>query len=320
MSGAVTLCSDELLVECQPDHGFHITRLLERRSGVNLLWRRQEGAITPCPTDLGPAGDESHRTFDVDLLEGGWFAMFPTAGKPGVLDGALTWMHGEVARLPWEVLRATASSITCQVRTPSSGFDVRRTVSVDGGTVAVQTVAINSSGNNRSCTFGEHPCLSADAFAGGEVIVDVAAGHVVEPQPRSAAPALDPAGGLAWPVAHDIGGVVVDVSRIPAVPDGRHDHVALHPTVPQVVVTAPLLGGRLVQRGDSQLPFALLWRHFGAEGSYLGPARVLSVEQVSAPGIGVQDAIEGYAVTVVPPGCGVGYSFQVSWQQEGSPT
>lgn len=320
MNGAVVIASDELLVECVPRHGFHVTRLVERRSGTNLLWRRHEGAIGPCSKDLGPPGEESHRTFDTDILQGGWFVMFPSAGKPGYLDGARTWMHGEVARLPWDVLQADGGSITCEVSAPVSGFLVRRTVSVAGGTVVAETTATNISKGTRSCTFGEHPCLNAEAFAGGKVIVDVADCWLVDPQPTSSARPLAPGAGLTWPLAYDTGGDPVDVSRVPDAPDGRHDHVALRPRGPIVAATAPLLHGRLEQRADDRLPYVLLWRHFGATGSFLGAARVFAIEQVSAPGIGVEDAVRGHSVTVVPPGETVTYSFQVTWHQEGSTT
>lgn len=312
-SGAetITIRGGGLEVRAHPGHGFTIGQLTDLGTGTDLLWAR-ESPVGRCSPDLGPPGDPSITTFDDDLLIGGWFPMFPTAGLPE--PGARSrWMHGEVARLPWTVTAADETSLTAQVDTPASGFRVTRSVTLDEDGLAIRTWAVNRSGRHQEVTYGEHPCLSRRAFAGGRIHLRPVAAQVLPPaQPDAAALRVGPI--TAWPRAATLSGGSLDVGAVPDAPDGHHDHVAADLAEGVFAVDAPPLGRRLQFTVDRrELGHLLLWRHFSPPQR--PGADVLALEPSSAPGRGFADATAAGAVRRVEPGGTVSFRVTASWSR-----
>jgi hypothetical protein len=167
VSSSLTITSDRIAVTSHPEHGFHITSVVDRSDGVELLWQRGSASPRALGDDLGPAGAPSVDTFDQDLLLGGWFLMFPSVGVPGSGD-ADHWMHGEAPRLAWQRREHTESRVRCSLHTPS-GFEVARVLSVRGPTLTVDTSIRNLTTEPLTWAMGEHPCFSRRAFAGGMI-------------------------------------------------------------------------------------------------------------------------------------------------------
>src|SRR6478672_10176870 len=241
---AVVLTGGGLELTADPAHGFVILRLVDLATGTPLLWERG-GRVVPCPSDLGPPGAASIETFEGDLLVGGWFVMFPTAGLPAV-GARAQWMHGEAARLPWTVIHLDAHAVTAQLHTPSSGFHLTRTVRLDDEGLFVQTTAVNRSGVPQEVSYGEHPCLSRPAFAGGRLDIAVRGATVLTPaQPAAASVVPGPVG--RWPHAtarhpsRETNGTI-DLGAVPVRPDGVHDHVGVDLADGRIAISAPRLG------------------------------------------------------------------------------
>lgn len=294
----VLLSSDTIEVSCYPQHGFVIGAIRERADGRNVLWNTPNARFAPLNGELGPTGSASIKTFDQGILAGGWFLMFPTAGLPGDQP---VWMHGEAARVPWTVVSTTTDSVVCEVSTPVSGFDLRRSVRVNGPEVRVETVAVNRSGETREVTFGEHPCFPRTEFAGGMAMV-VPDTAVVSSTADPTNATLVSDAPFDWPVAPRTNSASTDLSRIPRYADGRHDHVEL--TVPLGAVTlTDAERGRIVElTWDSEsMPHALIWQHFRPVGSPWD-GDVFAVEPGSAPGRTLTEAISAAGTTRVGDG------------------
>ncbi len=152
--------------------------------------------------------------------------MFPTAGLPAA-DAQAQWMHGEAARLPWTVTHLDAQTVTAELHTPSSGFQLTRTLRLDDEGLFVQTTAVNRSGAVREITYGEHPCLSRPAFAGGRLDIAVRAATVLPPaQPAAASVAPGPVArwprATAWHTSAEPDcAIVPDAARFDRTPPGH---------------------------------------------------------------------------------------------------
>ncbi|TQL48856.1 hypothetical protein FB562_1962 [Homoserinimonas aerilata] len=289
-----TLVNGLLAVECHPAHGFVISTIRRNGDGTNLLWMPEGASLGPLSGEIGPSGIASIATFDGGILAGGWFTMFPTAGLPG--DDQTRWMHGEAARLPWEVQTATSTSLACVVLTRH--FIVRREVALTSNEVRVTTTATNTSGETQAVTFGEHPCFSRSLYSGGQLEL-----RAISATSTSTADiansTLRPENAFEWPNAPRTDGGVLDLAAIPVDADGRHDHVGL--TIPDGAAAIRDNNGNGIELswGASKLPHALLWQHFRPEGSPWANGDVFAVEPSSAPGRTFSESAAAGGVTTV---------------------
>ena len=295
-----------------PRHGCVITELRPTAAGRNLLWSRPsaplhdlDGSIAP-----GPAIDQ----FDETVFAGGWFGMFPLAGIPGAGDTDIP-MHGDVPRIAWEVARLDPDSAVCTARTPS-GFDVERSLRLDGPSLRVATRARNVSGVERIATWGEHPCFARDVFAGGSLSIDASSAFITPEASDPAATRFAPGQRFDWPRALGVHGGYDDVTLVPTIADGRHDHVCATLAAPDLEVTAPGLGGRIRVSVDlTSTPELLYWQHFLPDSSPWS-GDVFGLEVCSAPGRTLDDARAANAVSVVAPEGVVEWSMTVAWLQD----
>ena len=313
---AGTLETAALSVTCHPSHGFVISAIVDRASGQNILWNPPNAPLADLDGQIGPPGAESIETFDEGILAGGWFGMFPTAGLPGSRSDL--WMHGEAPRLPWVVRDATATSISCSVDLPVSGFHLERVVQLDGTRVTVSTTEVNQSGGPRSITFGEHPCFRRELFAGGRIVLQSGShGWVATPeQPEAARFAGDQP--FLWPLVPLTTGGVEDASAVPMFPDARQDHLVLKPAGSRLVVESPQLGCAVVIEYDPlAFQHALLWQHFLPPGSPW-PGDVFAVEPSSAPGCTFDDAVAAGAVRIIGDGESIRYWMSLHLERSAS--
>ena len=178
---------------------FVLTSARSTKTGVEALWRRPDRRAHALGSDLGPEGPRSIESWDA-VFVGGWFAMLPSAGMPGELDGTPTRLHGEVARLPWELLEHTQTSIVARVRTATGPLEVVRTVALDGADLVLRTAFTNAGEAPLAYLYGEHPCFSLATFAGGWLTVGVEQAWVPTPPLMPKQATLRP-GPLRWPMA-----------------------------------------------------------------------------------------------------------------------
>lgn len=303
----ISLRSAATLLECEPDHGFVITRLVLEDGGNDLLWSRPDASVAPLPVSLDTPADSDD--FDDRVFIGGWFGMFPTAGIPEAGDGRL--MHGVLSRLRWDVVDHGETSVTAELRTPE--WTVERMVAVDDGRARVETRARNDSGDAQEVSFGDHPCLSREVFGGGRISLQAADVWITPEASEPDAARLRPDQRTTWPFAQAPDGTEARLDAIPDRADASHDHVSVKLAAPTVHVSAPSLRGSLRIDVDARAtPYLLLWSHYRPA---LSPRQgdTLGVEAMSTPGRTVADARAADAMRAVAPGDVVSWRMEMSW-------
>lgn len=253
-----------------PAHGCLIAEI-DPGAG-NILWTdgRRPRVLEPS----GVVGEDSAREFDEDVLVGGWFPMFPSAGVPT----ATTQQHGWAPRVGWTVVERTATRLVCVVTGPflDGGIaEVTRTVHLEPDALTVSSTVRNAGTGTRSFTWGEHPCFSRDRFAAGRAVF---AGERMATVPRHA----DGAAGHIARSAHGAAASIV----------GSHETVTL-----------------IDEAGA--LPHWLFWYNYAA--AELPRADTLAWEPSTAAGLGVGDAIAAGAVEWLNPGESFDVVLRCEW-------
>ncbi len=303
MSDPVTLANDELRVVCDPARGFAIDSLVDRASGAETLWRRPAHEPAAAARSLGGAGEASVATF-LDLFTGGWFTMFPDVGYP-LADDPASFLHGEVVRLPWDVLDVAGDRVRARVRTLRRPLEIERTVALDGATLHVEERIANRCALPVPYAWGHHPCLARETFAGGRIELTPSAAEVPAPPHDPAAAVLKAGEGFDWPLAPRRDGGVEDLATVPRERDGRVDHACL--TVPEGVIRvgAPSVGRRLrIEYDAEQFPYVLLWQDLGPPEPVplWGAGDTFALEFSTAPGRSAADAVAAGVARTLAPG------------------
>lgn len=292
-----SLLSPALEVTVHPGHGFAIGSIVDRATGEELLWHPPGTSFRNLVDTLDPSGDASGRQYDREILAGGWFAMFPTAGLPA----GHGWMHGEAPRIEWQITDdETDSAVSCRVELPFSRLIVERTVRLRSSVVRVEMTARNPTDESVPITFGEHPCFPRALFAGGEIDLPRGSRVLTTSPVQAEAGFTRPDADSAWPEVAAAAGGFVDMSQIPAEPDGRHDHLSIEVPDGRLSLVGASRSVRLTWDAAT-LPHVLLWEHFLPQDS-MWPGDVLGVEPVSARGRSMEDARLHGGLRMLDPG------------------
>ena len=309
---AAILANSDLVVECNPSHGFVISRIVDRREGQNLLWNPPRASLAGLTADLGPPGERSIASFDDGILAGGWFTMFPNSGLPGTAQAL--WMHGEAARIPWTCVSKSATTVVCVVETPASHFYLTRRVSIDGPRVTVSTSAVNRLGRPQLVTFGEHPCFARPLFAGGLLSVGPNARGYIPSVAQPDAARYRGETAFVWPRVPLVDGGFEDAAKIPVRPDGRHDHVVVDGTGGVVSIELPRSPSKITLKFDpATFPHVLFWQHYLPKASPW-PGDVFAIEPGTSPGRTFDEALAAGACQTVDVGASVRYWMSLSLQ------
>lgn len=317
---APLVIGDELLsVACLPTQGFTIVSLRDRVSGAEALWTRAEHLPAPCGRALGPAGAASVETF-LDAWVGGWFELLPEVGFPADDDGA-SLLHGEVVRLPWDVVAHTPMALEARVRLVRRPLELTRRMEVAGGELRLaEQVRHIGAHEPVELAWGHHPCFARATFAGGRVELPVRRAHV--PQPLDAANALARQGPVArWPHGARCDGTPLDLAAIPAEPDGRFDHVCIELADGWARLTAPRHDRALRLRFEhKRYAYVLLWSNYGTPGGWplWGEGDTLAVELASVPGRTTPEARAAGALTRLAAGNSLESELAIAWEPLGA--
>ena len=316
--GHVRISADGLTVECLPDAGFTITAITDEATGAEALWRREGFTPGASVRTLGPSGDASVESF-VDLFVGGWFEMFPTAGYPGTVDGPVgpsrSLLHGEVMRLPWDIVERSARHIEATVDTLRTPFRLTRRLEIIESELLVREHVRNVGRASAPYVWGHHPCFSRATFAGGRFDLDVASAKVPGPVYDEAHNSLLPDASFAFPHAPMTDGATRDVARIPDDADGRHEQSSLVLRSGGLRITAPRVSRAFTLAWDvADLPYVLLWQDYAAQGAaFWGTCDTFAVEPSSAPGRSLDDAVDAGAVRYLDPGAEATLTMKACW-------
>ncbi|MCW2954126.1 MAG: hypothetical protein JWQ48_3296 [Conexibacter sp.] len=316
LPGSLTLANEQLQVDCAPEHGFTIDSLLDRASGAEALWRRPAHQPAPATRALGSAGEASVATF-LDRFAGGWFAMFPEVGYP-LAEDPTSFLHGEVVRLPWELVERSATSVTARVRTLRRPFAVERRLALDGATLRVHERVENVGGLPAPYAWGHHPCFSRVTFAGGRIAIAPSAATVPAPAHAPGHAVLEPGVAFDWPHARRRDGGEEDLSTVPVERDGRVDHACLDVPRGRIRIEAPRFGRALrVDYDAATFPHVLLWQDLGPDDGYplWGGGDTFALEFSTIPGRSTPDAIAAGALRTLAPGAVLETAIAVAWEK-----
>ena len=204
-AAAVRLTTDDLLVDVLPANGGDIYSIIDRATGVDLLWK------APWGTDLQP--DPASTSGDRWLTRtwGGWQVLLPNTGDEAEEAGQRWGFHGEAGLRDWTVKAATGDELDLAVDLETAPLELRRRYRVQGPSLSVTTTVGNRSSDTVEFLWGEHPTYG-EAFASG-AILEIGAGTVLIER----ADGVGVASGdrLAWPGRAELG---ERLARPPALP------------------------------------------------------------------------------------------------------
>jgi hypothetical protein len=210
------LASDQLEVVVTPAKGCDIVGLIDRASGIDLLfkppWRARGGA----------APGTHHATSASQWLEryaGGWQVLLPNGGTASVEHGVEWGFHGEACLVPWEVEAHDATSATLSTDLFRAPLSIERVLEVDGPVLRIEETVTNTSPDSIEVMWSHHPAFGAPFLDGGCLLTTGARTYLVDGEVPGTM--LAPRSRHAWPVAELADGTTIDLGSIPAPAEAR---------------------------------------------------------------------------------------------------
>jgi hypothetical protein len=281
------------------DQGADIHELIYKPRGVDVLFKPPYPAREP---GIGPTPPGDSVTQWISHYRGGWQVIFPNFGPPVEYKGAPLDMHGEAARVPWELEAVERDEarlqVTLSARLTLSPFSLRRTLSLAGGrpVLELQETIVNEGLDPLECMWGHHPAFGAPLVS-PESTLDTGARAVWSDDGYDVAGNDLPLGETwPWPLVRRRDGTAVDLSRLPA-PASHLSRVLFLKDFAETwyAITNPRLGfGAGLVWDGSLFPYACLWQETGGVRDYpwYGRAYVTAIEPNSSyPGQGLAAVI-----------------------------
>lgn len=281
----LTLRSDQLVVDLLPRKGADLCSLVDRGTGIDVLWRTPWGWREF--SSLPWTGDSQ-----IDFLArypGGWQQLVPNAGPARVQDGVRLSYHGEAAIVPWRVSERDDTRAVLDVELLTAPLHLTRRVAVDGPVLRLRDEIVNESPDPVEVRWVQHPGFGAPFIDGAARIDTGATVFVTDAQAPGANLPLDQV--QAWPLAADVDGNRVDLRVVPAAGDRRAVFGALTAfDAAWCTITSPTTGLRLRMEWDPEVfPHAWFWQEcHGSQGfPWFRRAYVVAVEPANVlPGEG----------------------------------
>jgi hypothetical protein len=211
---ATVLDNGTLRAVLLPGKGGELWELRHLPTETQVLWQ------APWGLPRGPAIPAGAH-FD-DWYAGGWQDLLPNGDDACVVDGVRHAFHGESWALPWSA-RAVEDGVELAVELATVPLSVRRTVTLDGGTLRVAERVVHTGTEPATFMWGHHPALGGDLLARG-CVIDLPGGTVENHHARvDHTSVLLPGARARWPAAQSLAGGTVDLSRLPGPDHGTHD-------------------------------------------------------------------------------------------------
>ncbi len=168
------LLSDELEVVVLPRKGADIYAIVDRASGIDVLFKSPWGWCDP--DTLPPTGDSQQDW--LARYPGGWQQLVPNAGPERRVRGVSRGFHGEAATTPWHVQSRTGSSAVLATRLPDEALSLTRTLVLEGPTLTLSDTVRNDSAEPTEVMWVQHPGFGAP-FIDGSCRLDFGAGTLI---------------------------------------------------------------------------------------------------------------------------------------------
>jgi galactose mutarotase-like enzyme len=280
---AITVASDHLSITVLPDRGAEVHALVDRASGVDVLFHAPWGLAPPG----APPRDGADGHAFLERYAGGWQELFPSAEGPCTYRGHDIAYHGEVATIPWQVAADGPLSLVCTIDCETVPFRLERrlTLAADAAELRIDGRIANTGDGEWECTWGHHLVLGAP-FLGPGARFEPAAGTIVTiPEMFEDTARLEPGQRSAWPHARLREGGTVDLREIPGPEAASHDDTYLTDlSAGTLRVTNPGLGRAFRLDWDPAVfRWVIAWMPFGgARAMPLAGSYALGVEPWSS--------------------------------------
>lgn len=293
----LTLRSEQLSVDADPDRGGDITRIRWLATGTELLarWPPHE----PPAVARGVGGDS--RTNWLAGYRGGWQLLTPNGGESSLENDATWAYHGEASRRAWYLEEAGTAAATWSVDLRTAPLRIVRTVTLHGPSVRVVERVTNWAAVPTEVMYIHHPAFGAPLVGPDSRVHTTARSVALDDQAGSGSPEFAP-----WP--HPASGMeTTDLSTVVAPNAGRSLLAYLADfDEPLVALTNARAGVGVALRWSRNLPYAWLWHEAGGDRGFpwFGAAYILAIEPASTlPAHGMAAArAAGYEGLRLPAG------------------
>lgn len=295
------LTNDFLEVDLLPHKGADIFRFVDRRTGLDVLFKTPWGLRDPVTLPPRPSTKEAW----LERYGGGWQVLLPHGGDERVVDGVTRGYHGEAAILPWDVVNRSATSADLMLWTFTVPLQVHRHVELWGPVLRLHEAVTNFSSVPQTISWIHHPAFGPP-FVDATCRLDTGAQTLIA---DAAAPGtvLAPDSIHQWPNAQTTDGAPLDLRRLPMADQPREIFGALTDFAnPFFALTNRAIGFGIAMRWDPMVfPHAWFWQevHSTPTFPWYRRAYAIAVEPSNVlPGEGEVDGRQRGAGLTINPG------------------
>ena len=206
---SLKLSNQHAEVTVLPEKGADILSFVDRRSGVDVLFKTPWGTRTP--GHWARRGTSQERW--MEAYAGGWQLLLPNGGDECVERGATWGFHGEAAVLPWQVVSATKAAAVLETTLFLVPLRVRRRLSLEGRLLRIEETVSNESPEDIEVMWSHHPALGAPFLEGG-CLISAGCSSVLADD-RVPGTLLAPGSRHRWPYVTTVTGDKVDLREVP---------------------------------------------------------------------------------------------------------
>ncbi len=299
---AIVLRNDFIELEVSPELGGKISRLCDRRSGRDWLWKNPHLPMRP------PQYGESYVE---NIDSGGWDEIFPSV-SPSKAGGFDIPDHGDLVGLPWEVIEQSDKMLFlgCDTRFAHCRFE--RRITLDGEKLRFDYRLENRSDKILPWLWCAHPLIALEPgmklLLPPLIAMELKGGVGVKPEK------------FFWPEAKK-SKRRLDVVPDPSSPDFRPFAAKIFTgfaEAEEFTLIAPDRRSALIFAWDSrQVPYLGLWLNCrGWSGCGSAPYFNLGIEPTNAPFDDLADAIADDSSGWIPAGETRQWSLEVRLEIE----
>jgi galactose mutarotase-like enzyme len=308
---ALIMENEYLRVGILADKGTDIYEFLYKPLDIDFLWRSYNGVRNP---SLAVRTNEGSMGAFIDYYEGGWQEIFPSGGAGSApYKGAEFGLHGEVSNIPWrcQIVVDTPEEVRVKfwVRTYRTPFYLEKTLTLTAKSplLRIDEKVTNEGGEEMEFMWGHHPAFGIPLLDGNCVIDAPAKTIVIHPAETASTNRFPRNAKFKWPMAKDLKGQEVDVSKIPP-PEAKWADMAYLTDLEEgwyaLTNSAKKIGFGM--RWDAKVfPCIWYWMVFG--GGYghpwFGATYNMALEPFSSyPGTGLAEAVKSGRALKLGPG------------------